>query len=205
MQYPATLLYGETDAPIAKLLGTYELELHESIERALAAQPAAIIDLGAAEGYYAVGLAARCKGIAVHAFELAPTARVACSELAAANYAQLVLHGRATSRRLRAMPLDEAFVVCDIEGAELEVLDGTAARALSTATVLVELHDQYVAGIEGLLRRRFVHHGLTVINSTVRSTVWSELEGFDEKERELAVREWRGREMRWALFEPRTS
>src|SRR3954451_18937011 len=41
---------------VAKLLGTYERELHPVIEGWIAQPPAHMIDIGSAEGYYAVGL-----------------------------------------------------------------------------------------------------------------------------------------------------
>jgi hypothetical protein len=57
LMYPRDLLLAQADAPIAKLLGTYEQELHPVFEEVIAKQPRTIIDIGAAEGYYAVGLA----------------------------------------------------------------------------------------------------------------------------------------------------
>ena len=51
-------------APISlvpKLLGIYERELHGAIEAAIRAQPGLIVNVGAADGYYAVGLARRCR------------------------------------------------------------------------------------------------------------------------------------------------
>src|SRR5579859_5362525 len=41
-------------AYLPKLLGIYERELHPVIEEACASRPGLIVDLGAAEGYYAV-------------------------------------------------------------------------------------------------------------------------------------------------------
>ena len=52
---------------IPKLLGTYERELAPKIERICRRQPGLVVDVGAAEGYYAVGLAMRI-----------PEARIIC-------------------------------------------------------------------------------------------------------------------------------
>src|SRR4051795_10844916 len=41
---------------VPKLLGIYERELHGAIEAAIRAQPDVIVNVGAADGYYAVGL-----------------------------------------------------------------------------------------------------------------------------------------------------
>src|SRR5271166_5203781 len=44
---------------IPKWLGLYERELHDCIEEAIASPFQTVLDIGAAEGYYAVGLALR--------------------------------------------------------------------------------------------------------------------------------------------------
>src|SRR5215813_4226420 len=42
-----------------KLLGCYEHELWDAIELAITRKPSAVINIGCAEGYYAIGLARR--------------------------------------------------------------------------------------------------------------------------------------------------
>ena len=57
---------------VPKLLGIYERELHGAVEAAVLGQPEVIVNVGAADGYYAVGLARRCPSATVHAFEADP-------------------------------------------------------------------------------------------------------------------------------------
>ena len=52
------------------MLGTYEKELNSVIEEACAAHPSLIVDVGAAEGYYACGMALRNPQARVVAFEM---------------------------------------------------------------------------------------------------------------------------------------
>ena len=47
------------------LAGSYEAELHDVLEDVIVERPSRIIDVGCAEGYYAVGLAMRCPDAAV--------------------------------------------------------------------------------------------------------------------------------------------
>src|SRR5262249_14170280 len=54
-------------ALIPRLLGTYESELHPYILAFARMGPEAVIDVGSAEGYYAVGLARLMPGTVVHA------------------------------------------------------------------------------------------------------------------------------------------
>src|SRR5687768_16036154 len=68
-----------------KLLGTYEKELHGAVEEIVARGYENIINLGAGEGYYAVGLARRLPQANVTAFELMEKYQQYVRELAAAN------------------------------------------------------------------------------------------------------------------------
>src|SRR5262249_34123991 len=54
---------------ISKLVGCYEYEIHSAIERAIERRPATIINVGCAEGYYAIGFARRLPGSAAIAFD----------------------------------------------------------------------------------------------------------------------------------------
>ena len=50
--------WGDGDSA-AKLLGVYEDELHPAVEDAIKRNPDLILNVGCAEGYYGIGLAAR--------------------------------------------------------------------------------------------------------------------------------------------------
>jgi hypothetical protein len=52
-----------------KVLGSYELELHDAVETGIASEPSRVLNIGAAEGHYAVGLAMRVRTTHVVAFE----------------------------------------------------------------------------------------------------------------------------------------
>jgi len=67
-----------------KLLGLYERELHPAIEAAIHAEPEVIVNVGAADGYYAVGLKRRCPDATVIAFEADARQRELCRRVAAA-------------------------------------------------------------------------------------------------------------------------
>src|SRR5207249_10415948 len=68
-----------------KLMGTYELELHPIIEQLCKQQFSRIIDVGAAEGYYAVGMAMRSPRSEVIAFETTTEGQALIAQLAALN------------------------------------------------------------------------------------------------------------------------
>src|SRR5215218_7302739 len=54
--YSRDLLVDSGDA-VAKLVGTYEMELHPVVEAWISEPPRRLVNVGAAEGFYAVGFA----------------------------------------------------------------------------------------------------------------------------------------------------
>ena len=70
---------------VAKLLGTYEQPLHEHIDWVVKQPYRKIINIGCAEGYYAVGLAMRMQEAKVLAFDIDLKAQESCQYLAKKN------------------------------------------------------------------------------------------------------------------------
>lgn len=142
-----------------KLLGTYEMELSAIIEE-LGRQPFdTIIDVGAAEGYYAVGLALKVPRARVIAFEEKAAGRQLISELAAKNGAagRIEILGACTETSLAEMMRagDNTLIVMDVEGAEAKLLDPVSAPPLRHATILLELHQFAVPNLSDLIEGRF--------------------------------------------------
>ena len=184
----------------ARLLGSYERELHEVVAVQIERRPPRFVDIGAADGYYAVGMATACPGIDVHAYEIDPVARRVLRANARENGVRVTVHGPANSRRLAEHDLDGAFVLSDCEGAEVDILAAEALPALARATLLVELH-----GASGAtLRERFApSHTSTAIETRPRDP--SEHPELDDAPPELragAVDEMRPGPMTWLLLEP---
>jgi hypothetical protein len=146
-------------AYVPKLLGIYERELAAVIEEIIAAKPSLIVDVGAAEGYYAVGLACRLPDTRMIVFELEASGRAAIAEMAAVNGVthRVTVLGACDPEGLRAT-LDGqtgVIIIMDVEGFEEMLLDPGKVPALASATILVELHDFAVPGISEEIARRF--------------------------------------------------
>jgi hypothetical protein len=198
----------EVHMPIAKLLGCYEMEIHDAVDEAIRSTPRSIIDLGCAEGYYAVGFAVRGRRTRVHAFDLSKTARESCRGLASINGVtdRVSIGGRATARELRKLPLEGSVVLCDIDGPEIDVFDDDVVRALRSTFVIIEMHPIASPGVEETLVARFERSHSTEIVFPARRDpdAFPELRGFSEAERTLAVDELRWRtEGHWGIFAPR--
>ena len=126
-----------------KWIGCYESELNAPIEQLVAAAPAQLIDLGSAEGYYAVGLARRLPRTLVQAFDLSPRARRSLCRMIRLNRCDnVVVRGLCDPKTLGLLLASgkSSAVVCDIEGGELELLDPARTHALTDCLILVECH-----------------------------------------------------------------
>ena len=132
---------------IPKLLGIYERQLHRPLEDAIRAGPDVIVNVGAADGYYAVGLARRCPGATVHAFDGDAGQRALLARVAAANGVDLRIGGTATVDDVAG-----ALVVVDCDGCEGALLQ---PGLLGSATIIVELHDFIEPGIGDVIAARF--------------------------------------------------
>jgi hypothetical protein len=147
---------------VPKLLGVYERELHAAVEDAIRARPARIVNVGAADGYYAVGLARRCPDARVVAYEADPEQRELLARVVAANRAAVQIEGTAGP-----VTLGEAeLVVMDCEGCERALLDPSAVPWLRDAAIIVELHDVWEPGVGAVVTERFAAtHEIALIPS----------------------------------------
>src|SRR6266576_2433358 len=114
MRYPAAESYGSMILP--KLLGSYESELHRALEELFANRYSAILDIGCAEGYYAVGLGLRFARAHIYAFDTSPKARQMCAEMATLNGLGSRIHigSFCDAEILKSIPLgDKALIISD--------------------------------------------------------------------------------------------
>lgn len=142
-----------------KLLGTYEMELRGVVERLCAADFGRIVNVGAGEGYYAVGLAVRCPAAEVVAFEGDPAGRELIRRMAQLNgvSGRVRVEGVCGPAELERELSGEArkLVVMDVEGGERALLRPEEVPALGAAHVLVELHDFIHPGLGAEIEARF--------------------------------------------------
>jgi hypothetical protein len=193
------------DSLAAKLIGCYERELHPAIEQALAARPSTFVNVGAGDGYYAVGVALRLPAAAAHAFDLDAGRQATCGALAELNGAggRVQVHGACDSGFLATLP-DDAFLLVDCEGCEATLLDPQLAPPLRRATLIVELHDFITPDSSRSVVERFgATHRIERIASEPRHVDdFPELDFLGWKQREVAVSEFRFRPMEWAVLTP---
>jgi hypothetical protein len=196
-------------ALLPKLVGAYEAELHGVLRTVLDRSYATVIDIGCAEGYYAVGLALRLPGAVTYAFDIAEAAQERCQELAGLNGVRdrVIVEGECTAERLQELLRPPALVVCDCEGAEVELLDPEEAPALRQADLLIELHDDQRLDVEvtpTLLSRFRDSHDVTLIGLQERQPArYPALDFLAPGAQRLALHEDRMPGQQWAFLTPR--
>jgi hypothetical protein len=193
---------------IARLLGTYESELHAAIEAFARSDIECVLDVGCAEGFYAVGFARRMPQATVYAYDTSKAARRACAAMAQANGVaeRVVLREEFRPEDLMALAGRKCLLFIDAEGAEDELLDLTRGPPLAKTSVIVETHPGARPGVTERLTERFAAtHDIVRIDQqgkVARLPDWlRELGHLDQL---LAVWEWRSSPTPWLVMRPRS-
>jgi hypothetical protein len=190
-------------------IGSMESELHETVEEAIIRAPRVVINVGSAEGYYAVGFARRLPGAQVFAFDVDPWGRRTLKELAALNGATN-LHISSWCRHdnlQRLLREGHGLVWCDIEGGEYGLLDAIEVPALAFSDLIVELHATDTMNIddgEALFRTRFsATHFIDRIPTGARNVAdWQTLTRgrLTDDELRASIDEHRGGSQKWLVM-----
>lgn len=185
------------------LLGTYEEELHPWFESALSGRFEQVLDIGSKFGYYAVGLARRMPDTPVIAFDTDPWARKATQEMVEANHTpQVAVEGFCSARWIDRHLRPHSFILSDCEGYEGELFANASTPALDSATVIVEIHDEFVPGVGSRIRERFRStHSMTSVRSRERERTGVDLGFLSSEDARAAIREIRGPQ-EWLLMTP---
>ena len=188
----------------SKLLGLYECELHPAVEKIISLDPKAVVNLGSAEGFYAVGLARRLPEAEVIAVDIDPRALEATTANAEANgVADRVLTEASVPPDLGEMAGLQAWIL-DVEGAEVELADPEQFPVLREALMLVELHEFVEPSLLELFHQRFAPtHHFEIIQMTSRDpdTV-PLLHNLNDEAKWSLISEGRPEGMRWLFLQP---
>jgi predicted O-methyltransferase YrrM len=193
-------------ALMPRLLGTYESELHEPLRSLLAVPPDQVIDVGCAEGYYAVGLARLLADTRIHAHDTDPAARIACARLAEANGVadRVTVGGPLEAADFETFGGARTLVILDVEGAEIDLLRPDLAPALKHMAIVVETHDVFRPGALAEIKARFEKtHVIEQIDEQPKQFAppdW--LRNLSQLDKLLAVWEWRQQPTPWLVMRP---
>jgi hypothetical protein len=194
---------------VPKLLGTYEEELHPAIEGFVAERYDVVVNVGCAEGFYAVGLARRMPAARVLAYDLDEGARRLCSAMAELNGVaeRVEVRSEFVPADLRTLPLDcRTLVIMDCEGCEDDLMDPGRFPELRSTAAVVELHDFIHPGVADRIRQRFeASHEVELVDARRRRAVSHPgVAALGRRAVRLAVDERRPPGMQWAVLRPRS-
>jgi hypothetical protein len=203
----AGMLYVADARPVllpAKQIGAYEAELHKTVDKIIQTKYPTIIDVGCAEGYYAVGLAMQIPDATVYAFDIDLNGQKWCPMIAEANGVgdRVKVEAECNHERLRQLPLEGSLLFSDCEGYELELLQPDAVPALKNCDVLVELHDEFDPSLTETILARFKEtHDITVIQPEHRTVEeFKSIQFLSPSDQKIAVSDFRGGDSGWAFM-----
>lgn len=190
-----------------KLLGSYELELENEINYCLQQNYTDVLDIGCAEGYYAVGFALKMPMVHVHAFDINPKALASCRQMAELNKVadRVSLHGFCSPEVLQNFPFkNRALIISDCEGFEYTLFSNKeAAKNLRHCDILIELHDY---SKNYLIEETFcTSHDIKYIESIddfqkAKKYHFPEIDSFNFEQKKLILEERRTHIMEWMFL-----
>lgn len=201
--------WGTKDA-CSKLLGVYERQVQEKLE-SLSRGSSLLIDIGAADGYMAIGAVSSGLYQRAICFEISENGRQQLRANAEANGVsdRIEILGEANRETLAPLLADVAgaVILCDIEGAEFDLLSTDILEAARNMHMIVELHDPFVpdgARLKSALLERASRFFDTEIlrSADLQVSKFCELDRFNDTQRLLAFSEGRGGAMEWLVLTP---
>ena len=149
---------------VPKIIGSYESELHPFIEDLKINKPNIIINIGAAEGYYSVGLKLMLKNTDVFAYDIDPKAKEKTLELSQLNDVNISCKGEFLSSELDGLEKKDIFILCDIEGSELNLFSKDEIMKYKNCRLIIETHSTKIGHSKDILPNLFSKtHDIKVI------------------------------------------
>ena len=167
LKYPKILSIGSSIYP--KLLGCYEKELWGVMKYISCQEYTDIIDIGCAEGYYAVGLGINIPNAKVHAYDINNDALILCREMARLNNIddRIITKSLCTEAELGSFNFTgKGLIICDCEGYEKELFTTDNVSNLISCDLVIETHDFLDRSISSYLESIFSKtHDIKIIKS----------------------------------------
>ena len=212
LQYPSLDI--TESALVPKIVGSYEYQLQPWLHRIINTSYSDIIDIGSAEGYYAVGLAKRMPNTVVHCYDINEKDIEFSKQMAKVNnVSNLTWNAFCNENTLLNFAYrGKTLIICDCEGYELELFTKTVADKCKRVDFLIELHDVINPVISSQILSIFQYtHTFNVVNNKdVDYGMLTGLQKLSSKEKEFALFEHRGGLyknvfMEWAFLTPKES
>jgi len=144
-------------ALLPKIMGSYEEPIQEWISQVIEGKHyETILDIGCAEGYYAVGFGMRMPESRIIAYDTNAEAIKLLGELIKLNnLSNINIKHKCTHDELNFRCKKNTLIFCDIEGGERDLLDFEKVPNLRYVDLIVESHDCFIQNMTEILIDRF--------------------------------------------------
>ena len=213
MYLSKNIWWGEFDR-LSKYFGQYEENvLNEIVENSKKYKN--FIDLGAGDGYYAVGVLKGKLFEKATCFEISEKGKKVIAENAHLNKVEknLTIKGEANFKEIKSIISKEgpSLILCDIEGNEFSLFNKKLLKVLKDSLIIIELHDdcsehlgrdfsnlsdKLIENSKDLFKVRFIERKSPKVND------FNELEDWTDDARLLGFSEERPKRMRWLILSP---
>lgn len=142
------------------LTGCYESELNPIFHKIIQKKYQHIVDIGCAEGYYAVGLALKMPNTVIYAYDIEKIAQQECIKNATINGVKdrVIVNGFFSPDDFKNLSAQKSqLIFTDCEGYEKELFTTETVKYLTNIDVLVEVHDFVDATISQQLKTVFAN------------------------------------------------
>ena len=206
--------WGQTDLG-NMLLGLYEKEVMEELSKA-SKNYDYLIDLGAADGYYAIGCLVSGMFDKTYCYEISEQSRKHLASNSSLNGVsdKIDINGIATNDFFKGLlaknvNLEKCLLLCDIEGGEFELFDNDVLEAFQHSTIIIEIHEWHENGLERyqkLRDRASRFFDISELKTTSRDlSPYPEVASLNDNDRWLLCSEGRHHLMTWLVLKPKVS
>ena len=209
MKYPK--YRSRSSSLYSKLIGSYEMEITDYILTAIDDKYQQVIDIGCAEGYYAVGLALKIEKTTVYAYDIDSEARKLTTEMANINDVSKKVVVRKSIKSSSFSEFDltkKTLIISDIEGAERFIFNSSNIKLFKNCFLIIETHDWVDINISTDLENLFSPtHNVKAIQSIgdnikAKNYSFTELENLDLLTKYRIFEEGRRYVDEWLIISP---
>ena len=199
--------WGEFDYA-SKILGCYESQVIEKIV-SFSKPNSLFIDVGAADGFFAIGLVRSKFFERAECFEISAKGHEVIMDNAIRNDVsnEIKLHGEAAANEILQFKQEghNMVLLCDIEGGEFALFDEVTLKLLQGSQIVIELHPHKINDgkiqRKALIERAQRYYSVELLKRfPIPVGSFEELAEFNDNERMLAFSEGRGEAGEWLVL-----
>lgn len=208
MQFGEKIYWGKRDL-LTKYLGQYEPQIIEKLIK-YSKDYNHFIDIGAADGYFAIGLLHSNLYSSSTCFEISKYGRSVILKNAELNNVQksINLYGKAELDMMSKVLREQgpSVILCDIEGGEYQLFNKAFLEIVKGCVVIIELH-MFVKGEENM-RKELIRDASNFFEVSYikrhnpKVNEFEELKDWDDNSRHIGFSEGRTTRGLWLLLTP---